>query len=112
MATPSSASSGYRERLLPGWWVWLVAGGLDPAQVTVISPGLRTAEFSAPPIAPARIPGLEPGRPVAMSVGSTHAYQGLDLLASAQRRLGRTVTFVLVLSRDAGAPSSMSRRPS
>lgn len=28
MATPSSASSGYRERLLPGWWVWLVAGGL------------------------------------------------------------------------------------
>jgi len=88
----------------------LVRGGLDPGRVAVVYPGLRTAEFSDPAIAPARIPGLAPGRPVAMYVGSTHAYQGLDLLASAQRRLGRTVTFVLVLSRDAGAPEDAVAR--
>jgi glycosyltransferase involved in cell wall biosynthesis len=76
----------------------------------VIYPGLRTAEFSDPSIAPALVPGLDPGLPVAMYVGSTHAYQGLDLLASAQRRLGRKVSFVLVLSRDAGAPEDAVAR--
>ena len=45
-----------------------------------------------------------------MYVGSTHAYQGLDLLAAAQRRLGHAFTFVLVLSRDAGEPEDAIAR--
>ena len=88
----------------------IVEGGVDAERVTVLYPGLRTAEFSDPTTIPAEIPGLPAGRPVAMYVGSTHAYQGLDLLAAAQRRLGHTFSFVLVLSRDAGEPGGR-RRP-
>ena len=55
-------------------------------------------------------PRARPGRPVAMYVGSTHAYQGLDLLAAAQRRLGHAFSFVLVLSRDAGEPEDAVAR--
>ncbi len=88
----------------------VVAGGIDPGRVTVLYPGLRTSEFSDPATAPARIPGVRLDRPVAMYVGSTHAYQGLDLLSAAQRRMGRALTFVLVLSRDAGEPEDAVAR--
>ena len=88
----------------------IVRGGVDADRVTVLYPGLRTAEFSDPTTVPAEIPGLAAGRPVAMYVGSTHAYQGLDLLAAAQRRLGHAFTFVLVLSRDAGEPEDAVTR--
>jgi glycosyltransferase involved in cell wall biosynthesis len=88
----------------------VVDGGVDPERVTVLYPGLRTSEFSDPSTVPAEIPGLAPGRPVAMYVGSTHAYQGLDLLAAAQRRLGHAFSFVLVLSRDAGEPEDAIAR--
>lgn len=88
----------------------ILEGGVDPDRVTVLYPGLRTAEFSDPSTIPAAIPGLAPGRPVAMYVGSTHAYQGLDLLAAAQRRLGPAFSFVLVLSRDAGEPEDAVAR--
>jgi len=88
----------------------IVRGGVDAERVTVLYPGLRTAEFSDPATVPARIPGLATGRPVAMYVGSTHAYQGLDLLAAAQRRLGHSFSFVLVLSRDAGEPEDAISR--
>jgi D-inositol-3-phosphate glycosyltransferase len=80
----------------------IAAGGVDPARITVLYPGLRTAEFSDPATVPAAIPGAPAGRPVAMYVGSTHAYQGLDLLAAAQRRMAGAVTVVLVLSSDGG----------
>jgi glycosyltransferase involved in cell wall biosynthesis len=88
----------------------IVAGGVDAERVTVLYPGLRTAEFADPSTVPAEIPGLAAGRPVAMYVGSTHAYQGLDLLAAAQRRLGHSFSFVLVLSRDAGEPEDAVSR--
>jgi glycosyltransferase involved in cell wall biosynthesis len=88
----------------------IVEGGVPSERVTVIYPGLRTAEFSDPATLPAQIPGLPAGRPVAMYVGSTHAYQGLDLLAAAQRRLGHAFSFVLVLSRDAGRPEDAVAR--
>ncbi len=88
----------------------IVQGGVAADRVTVLYPGLRTAEFSDPATVPAAIPGLDPGRPVAMYVGSTHAYQGLDLLAAAQRRLGHAFSFVLVLSRDAGEPEDAIAR--
>jgi glycosyltransferase involved in cell wall biosynthesis len=88
----------------------IVEGGVPEERVTVIYPGLRTAEFSDPATTPAEIPGLQAGRPVAMYVGSTHAYQGLPLLAAAQRRLGHAFSFVLVLSRDAGAPEDAVTR--
>ena len=80
----------------------IAAGGVDPARITVLYPGLRTAEFSDPSVAPAEVPGAPAGRPLAMYVGSTHAYQGLELLAAAQRRLAGAVTVVLVLSSDGG----------
>ncbi len=88
----------------------VVEGGVDEERVTVLYPGLRTAEFSDPDTIPARIPGIDGGRPVAMYVGSTHAYQGLDLLAAAQRRMGNAFSFVLVLSRDAGEPEDAVAR--
>ena len=88
----------------------IVEGGVGADRVTVLYPGLRTAEFGDPATTPAEIPGLPAGRPVAMYVGSTHAYQGLDLLAAAQRRLGHTFSFVLVLSRDAGDPEDAIAR--
>lgn len=88
----------------------ILAGGVDASRVTVLYPGLRTAEFSDPATVPAGIPGVAAGRPVAMYVGSTHAYQGLDLLAAAQRRMGNAFSFVLVLSRDAGEPEDAVAR--
>jgi glycosyltransferase involved in cell wall biosynthesis len=88
----------------------IVERGVDAERVTVLYPGLRTAEFSDPSTVPAEIPAVAAGRPVAMYVGSTHAYQGLDLLAAAQRRLGHTFSFVLVLSRDAGDPEDAVAR--
>lgn len=88
----------------------VVEGGVDADRVTVLYPGLRTAEFSDPSTVPAEIPGLDGGRPVAMYVGSTHAYQGLDLLAAAQRRMGHAFSFVLVLSRDGGEPEDAVAR--
>ena len=88
----------------------IVDGGVDAGRVTVLYPGLRTAEFSDPDTVPAEIPGIPEGRPVAMYVGSTHAYQGLDLLAAAQRRMGNAFSFVLVLSRDSGEPEDAVAR--
>jgi glycosyltransferase involved in cell wall biosynthesis len=80
----------------------LVRGGIAERKITVLYPGLRTSEFSAYGGPPAEIPGVAPRDVVALYAGSTHAYQGLDLLARAQRHLPAHFRVVLALSRDAG----------
>lgn len=88
----------------------LVSGGVAPERITVLYPGLRTAEFSDYAGPPAEVPGAAPGERIVLYVGSTHAYQGLDLLAAAQRLLPAGFRVVLVLSSDAGPPSDVVGR--
>ncbi|HET9594969.1 MAG TPA: glycosyltransferase, partial [Anaeromyxobacteraceae bacterium] len=88
----------------------LVTGGLGANRVSVLYPGLDTAEFSGFAGPPRRVPGATPGERVALYVGSTHAYQGLDLLAAAQRRLPPGFRVGLAISRDAGTAEDVLRR--
>jgi glycosyltransferase involved in cell wall biosynthesis len=85
----------------------LVASGVAPDRITVLYPGLRTEEFSGYAGPPAEVPGAAPGERIVLYVGSTHAYQGLDLLAAAQRHLPEGIRVVLLLSRDAGQPADV-----
>jgi glycosyltransferase involved in cell wall biosynthesis len=80
----------------------LLAAGIPRRKVTVIYPGLQTAEFSGYSGPPAEIPGVSSGDVVALYAGSTHAYQGLELLARAQRHLPPGFRIVLAVSRDQG----------
>lgn len=88
----------------------LVAGGVAAGRITVLYPGLRTAEFSDYRGPAAAVPGALAGDRIALYVGSVHAYQGLDLLAAAQRHLPAEFRVVLVLSSDAGAPADVVAR--
>jgi glycosyltransferase involved in cell wall biosynthesis len=88
----------------------LSAAGVAPERLTVLYPGLRTAEFSDYDGPPADVPGAAPGERIVLYVGSTHAYQGLDLLAAAQRHLPTGFRVVLVLSSDAGPPADVVAR--
>lgn len=85
----------------------LIAGGARPERVTVLYPGLWTAEFTDYRGPPAEVPGARQDERVLLYVGSTHAYQGLDLFAAAQRRLPPGFRVVLLLSSDAGPPSGV-----
>lgn len=88
----------------------LAAAGIAPERLMVLYPGLRTAEFSDYAGSPAEVPGAAPGERIALYLGSTHAYQGLDLLAAAQRLLPDGFRVVLVLSSDAGPPADVVAR--
>jgi glycosyltransferase involved in cell wall biosynthesis len=75
--------------------------GVAGSRVTVIYPGLRVAEFADYRGLAAAIAGIAQEEKVIMYVGSTYAYQGLDLLAKAHTRLAETqdnISFVLVIS--------------
>jgi len=68
-------------------------------RITVLYPGLDTREFSG--YTGPRDPLPEAGADkVVMYVGSTHGYQGLELLARVQRTLPGGFRVVLVLSND------------
>lgn len=88
----------------------LVRERVQPGRVTVLYPGLRTAEFSGYQGPPAEVPGAAPGERIVLYVGSTHAYQGLDLLAAAQRHLPAGFRVALVLSSDSGPPADVITR--
>lgn len=88
----------------------LVAAGIPEERISVIYPGLRTLEFSAYEGPPADIPGVAQGERVALYAGSTHAYQGLDLLARAQRHLPPGFRVVLAVSRDGPPEEDVVRR--
>ncbi len=85
-------------------------GGVRPDRIAVLYPGLETAEFTAYRGPRAAIPGLRPGERVVMYVGSTHGYQGLPLLAEAQRLLAPGHRVVLVLSSDGADPEDAVAR--
>lgn len=76
------------------------AGRVAFDKISVIYPGLNTSEFTQYSGPPAVIPGLADDAIAIMYVGSTHSYQGLDLLAAAQRYLPDNFTVVLALSSD------------
>jgi glycosyltransferase involved in cell wall biosynthesis len=78
----------------------LVARGVAASKITVVYAGLRTREFSeyAGPVA--QIPGVSPDDVVVLYAGSTHRYQGLDLLARSQAHLPPGFRVVLAFSRD------------
>lgn len=71
-------------------------------RLTILYPGLETSEFSGYRGPPAVVPNLAPGQRAVMYVGSIHGYQGLDLLAAAQRHLPPGHRVVLLLSSDGG----------
>lgn len=88
----------------------LVAAGVRRERITVLYPGLRTAEFTDYRGPLPAVEGARPGDRIAVYVGSIHAYQGLDLLAGAQRLLPPGYRVVLVLSSDAGRPEDIVAR--
>jgi N-acetylglucosaminyldiphosphoundecaprenol N-acetyl-beta-D-mannosaminyltransferase len=88
----------------------LVRHGIEEGRVTVIYPGLRTAEFAEYAGPAAVVPAASPDEKLLVYVGSTHRYQGLDLLAYAQRLLPQNYRLALVLSRDSGAPEDVVTR--
>lgn len=88
----------------------LLARGVPASRVAVIYPGLATAEFSEYAGPPAQLPNERPGSVAVVYVGLTFAFQGLDLLAAAQRHLPPHFTCVLVTSAGAGAPAEVVAR--
>jgi glycosyltransferase involved in cell wall biosynthesis len=80
----------------------LVRMGLRPGRITVLYPGVQTAEFSEHSEVSVEVPGAVEGEKIVLYVGSTERFQGLDLLAAAQRDLPPGFRIVLVISSDAG----------
>ncbi len=83
---------------------------LNADRVSVLYPGLRVEEFSSYTGPPASIPGRQTGEKTVMYIGSTAAFQGLSLLAAAQKHLGTLtsgVRLVLVVNNVAATPDEV-----
>jgi D-inositol-3-phosphate glycosyltransferase len=88
----------------------LVEAGVRSDRIAVLYPGVRTAEFSDYRGPLPAVEGAALGDRMVVYVGSVHPYQGLDLLAAAQRRLPPGFRIVLVLSSDSGEPEDVATR--
>ncbi len=87
----------------------LVEEGVPRVRITVIYPGLRTAEFSGYHGPRVAVPGAVAGEKLVVYIGSTLPFQGLDLLAGAQRLLPPGFRVALVLSGEAGPRGGVVR---